>query len=55
MDSKVAVNRLDSVPPSLPFERFLEKERRERHGRRVEVLDGDEVRKGLSRDLGLSK
>ena len=35
--------------------RLLEKELRERHGRRVEVLDGDEVRKGLSRDLGLSK
>jgi adenylylsulfate kinase len=29
----------------------LEKE----HGMRVEVLDGDEVRKGLSRDLGLSR
>lgn len=25
------------------------------HGRRVEVLDGDEIRKGLSKDLGLSK
>src|SRR5487761_1144578 len=25
------------------------------HGRFVEVLDGDEIRKGLSRDLGLSK
>lgn len=24
-------------------------------GRRVEVLDGDEIRKGISRDLGLSK
>jgi len=24
-------------------------------GRRVELLDGDEIRKGLSRDLGLSK
>lgn len=35
--------------------RLLEKELRERHGRCVEVLDGDEVRKGLSRDLGLSK
>jgi adenylylsulfate kinase len=35
--------------------RLLEKELSERHGRRVEVLDGDEVRKGLSRDLGLSK
>jgi adenylyl-sulfate kinase len=29
----------------------LEKE----HGMRVEVLDGDEIRKGLSRDLGLSR
>ena len=25
------------------------------HGRYVEVLDGDDIRKGLSRDLGLSK
>jgi adenylylsulfate kinase len=25
------------------------------HGRRVEILDGDEVRKGLSRDLGMSR
>ena len=25
------------------------------HGMRVEILDGDEVRKGLSRDLGLSR
>jgi adenylylsulfate kinase len=25
------------------------------HGKRVEILDGDEVRKGLSRDLGLSR
>jgi len=25
------------------------------YGKRVEVLDGDEVRKGLSRDLGLSR
>ena len=25
------------------------------HGRFVEILDGDEIRKGLSRDLGLSK
>ena len=25
------------------------------HGRFVEVLDGDEIRKGLSKDLGLSK
>ncbi len=27
----------------------------ESQGRRVEILDGDEVRKGLSRDLGLSR
>lgn len=27
----------------------------EEYGRSVEVLDGDEIRKGLSRDLGLSK
>ena len=27
----------------------------EGQGRRVEILDGDEVRKGLSRDLGLSR
>ena len=27
----------------------------EAQGRRVEILDGDEVRKGLSRDLGLSR
>jgi adenylylsulfate kinase-like enzyme len=27
----------------------------EEYGRYVEVLDGDEIRKGLSRDLGLSK
>jgi len=27
----------------------------EARGRRVEILDGDEVRKGLSRDLGLSR
>jgi adenylyl-sulfate kinase len=31
------------------------KARLEAKGRRVEVLDGDEVRKGLSRDLGLSR
>jgi adenylylsulfate kinase len=32
------------------------KERLENHhGRFVEVLDGDDIRKGLSRDLGLSK
>jgi adenylylsulfate kinase len=28
---------------------------REEYGRKVEVLDGDEIRKGLSRDLGLSR
>jgi len=27
----------------------------EKYGRRVELLDGDEIRKGLSRDLGLSR
>jgi adenylylsulfate kinase len=31
------------------------KQRLEAQGRRVEILDGDEVRKGLSRDLGLSR
>jgi adenylylsulfate kinase len=31
------------------------KSKLEARGRRVEVLDGDEVRKGLSRDLGLSR
>ncbi len=35
--------------------KLLEAELGERFGRYVEVLDGDEVRKGLSRDLGLSK
>ena len=35
--------------------KLLEAKLREEHGRNVEVLDGDEVRKGLSRDLGLSK
>jgi ABC-type dipeptide/oligopeptide/nickel transport system ATPase component len=30
------------------------KSKLEDQGRRVEILDGDEVRKGLSRDLGLS-
>jgi adenylyl-sulfate kinase len=35
--------------------RLLESRLRDEHGRFVEVLDGDEVRKGLSRDLGLSK
>jgi len=33
----------------------LVKAKLEAQGRRVEVLDGDEVRKGLSRDLGLSR
>ncbi len=33
----------------------LLKGRLEALGRRVEILDGDEVRKGLSRDLGLSR
>lgn len=28
---------------------------REEFGRNVEILDGDEIRKGLSRDLGLSR
>ena len=35
--------------------KLLETKLRDDHGRYVEVLDGDEVRKGLSRDLGLSK
>ncbi len=35
--------------------RLVETTLRERYGLSVEVLDGDEVRKGLSRDLGLSK
>ena len=35
--------------------RLLETSLQEDYGRYVEVLDGDEVRKGLSRDLGLSK
>lgn len=34
---------------------LLGKRLREEYGRNVEVLDGDEIRKGLSRDLGLSK
>jgi adenylyl-sulfate kinase len=34
---------------------LLETTLRTDYGRYVEVLDGDEVRKGLSRDLGLSK
>jgi len=34
---------------------LLKKTLVEKHGRYVEVLDGDEIRKGLSRDLGLSK
>ena len=48
---------MTGLPASGKFtlSRLLEKELSERHGRRVEVLDGDEVRKGLSRDLGLSK
>lgn len=33
----------------------LAKRRLEEHGRYVELLDGDEVRKGLSSDLGLSR
>jgi len=33
----------------------LLKAKLEARGRRVEILDGDEVRKGLSRDLGLSR
>jgi adenylylsulfate kinase len=35
--------------------RLLEATLRTDYGRYVEVLDGDEVRRGLSRDLGLSK
>ena len=35
--------------------KLLEAKLRDGHGRYVEVLDGDEVRKGLSHDLGLSK
>jgi adenylylsulfate kinase-like enzyme len=35
--------------------KLLETRLRDGYGRFVEVLDGDEVRKGLSRDLGLSK
>lgn len=34
---------------------LLKKRLEEGYGRFVEVLDGDEIRKGLSRDLGLSK
>lgn len=34
---------------------LLKKKYEEEYGRFVEVLDGDEVRKGLSRDLGLSR
>jgi adenylyl-sulfate kinase len=34
---------------------LLKKKYEEEFGRFVEILDGDEVRKGLSRDLGLSK
>jgi adenylylsulfate kinase len=33
----------------------LAKQRLEEHGRYVEILDGDEVRRGLSSDLGLSR
>jgi adenylylsulfate kinase len=33
----------------------LAKRRLEEHGRYVELLDGDEVRRGLSSDLGLSR
>ena len=35
--------------------KLLEMKMRDEHGRYVEILDGDQVRKGLSRDLGLSK
>lgn len=35
--------------------KLLEARLRGEFGRYVEVLDGDEIRKGLSRDLGLSK
>ena len=35
--------------------KILENKLRSEYGRYVEVLDGEEVRKGLSRDLGLSK
>lgn len=34
---------------------LLKKKYEEEYGRFVEILDGDEVRKGLSRDLGLSR
>lgn len=34
---------------------MLKQKYEDEYGRFVEVLDGDEVRKGLSRDLGLSK
>jgi adenylylsulfate kinase len=34
---------------------LLSKRLVEEYGRNVEVLDGDEIRKGLSRDLGLSR
>jgi len=34
---------------------LAKKELEEEHGRHVELLDGDEVRKGLSSDLGLSR
>jgi adenylyl-sulfate kinase len=34
---------------------LLKKRLADEYGRRVELLDGDEIRKGLSRDLGLSR
>jgi adenylyl-sulfate kinase len=34
---------------------LLKSKLEQEHGRRVEILDGDEIRKGLSRDLGLSR
>ena len=34
---------------------ILKQKLEDEYGRNVEVLDGDEVRKGLSRDLGLSR
>lgn len=34
---------------------LLESSLKTQYGRYVEILDGDEIRKGLSRDLGLSK
>ena len=35
--------------------RLLSERLKDEYGRNVEILDGDEIRKGLSRDLGLSK